>query len=266
MFSLLVRAVVALVIGILIVMLHPRTRSVSVFPRLVLGVLVGVGVLFLINAAFETFEFAAALADRSAPGAENEAPARTSDADGPGAPSTPAPEEGQERLQTREERYPTGRIKSRFQVLIDAQGNAVPHGPATTFHENGQLKWQGEHRDGRQVGKWVEFYEDGTKEGEGEIGEEGLGRETHWHPNGRKKSVGAGRGRLKHGRWTVWYDSGVKAGEYVFKENEFHGPVREWHPNGQIKVEAEYRNGRPSGRLRRWTAGGRLIEDWDHSD
>jgi antitoxin component YwqK of YwqJK toxin-antitoxin module len=167
---------------------------------------------------------------------------------------------------TQEMRWPNGRLQAQREVIRNASGDFIPHGRATSWHENGQMKWQGSYQNGMQVGTWKQWYESGQQEGEGDCREDGTAFEVHWHLNGQKKSEGGGkylkehRRWGKHDKWTTWNEHGQKA-EMHFRDNELHGKITMWHPNGQKKIDAEYVNGKMHGLTTTWDPDGNIVAE-----
>ncbi|GIW81216.1 MAG: hypothetical protein KatS3mg105_3023 [Gemmatales bacterium] len=247
---------VAISTGFLVVFLHRSTKSKGFGVKLLLGCAAGFGIFILLNAVVEVVGYLQP-AQREQEHVVDERPFEP--------PSDP--QESSPATTTQEVRWPNGKLKARREVIKDRTGEFIAHGKATTWYENGQLKWQGEYRNGRQVGKWTEWYENGRKEGEGELKEDGTSFEVHWHPNGQKKSEGPGKyvaeqNRYgKHGKWLIWNENGQKLGEMHFRDNQLHGTMTLWHENGKMKLEAEYTDGKMHGRARTWDEDGNLVAE-----
>ncbi len=229
-----IRFLVGISAGLLLVFLHRSTKSKRFRMKVLLGCVSGLGIVMLLNAASEVLDY-----------------------------SQPA---------TQEVHWANGKLKTQREVTKNAVGEFIPHGKATTWYESGQIKWQGEYRNGRQVGKWTEWHENARKEGEGELQEDGTGFEMHWYPNGQKKSEGPGKYLAehhchgKHGKWVTWNEAGQKAAETCFRDNELHGTMTLWYPNGKKKLEAEYADGRMHGGATTWDQDGNVIAEEHYLD
>jgi antitoxin component YwqK of YwqJK toxin-antitoxin module len=85
------------------------------------------------------------------------------------------------------------------------------------YYPNGQVKMEGNEKDGGREGKWVSWYEDGTPWSE------------TWFQSG-----------LRHGKTTVWLENGAKyyEGEYALDQ-----PSGKWifyNEAGMVIQEVQY--------------------------
>ncbi len=93
-------------------------------------------------------------------------------------------------------------IQPKFEVV----GNEVK---ATYFHDNGQVKQEGNYLNGKLQGKWVSYNEDGNKEAIGE------------YNNG-----------VKVGKWFFWTDDTLN--EVDYSDNRV-ADVRKWSKEVLVK-------------------------------
>lgn len=70
-------------------------------------------------------------------------------------------------IETKEEFWPGGAIKARFQVLRRADDSSVRHGVYESFHPNGRAAQQGRYQYGEPVGTWVRWDDSGQVAFEG---------------------------------------------------------------------------------------------------
>lgn len=102
-----------------------------------------------------------------------------------------------DKIVTKEETYPDGKLKSRVEYRI-RDGNEVLWGKAIYFYDNGAVELQCEYANGKRHGKYEAF-----------------------HPNGNPKETGEFAYGLREGEWTEWDIEGgmkkrtFKAGEEV---------------------------------------------------
>lgn len=104
------------------------------------------------------------------------------------------------------------------------------------FNHNGRLTSEVSYEDNLSVGKWIEYYPDGTLsfEGDQEAGEN-VGETRYYHPNGKLKRVGM-------------YDAGLACGTWF-----------EYYPDGEtIEYETYYIDGERNGWRLNYDAKGRL--------
>lgn len=95
--------------------------------------------------------------------------------------------------------YPNGQIKTRLEFK---NGNFVHNNPHREFHPNGKISGIGNLEEGRKIGKWTYFYENGMKESEGDYG-----TYTYQHEHGDFYFS------IKIGIWKYWYNTGNKKAE-----------------------------------------------------
>lgn len=257
MLGLLVPYIIGALLGLPLTFYYSRFRSRSVLFRLGIGLLVGIGIGVTFNASAELLESTGVW--RTAP----QHPVSSTDQTTSQSTTEDDPPAEANEISTweQEQRYEDGTLKAIRTITKTPKGEIVPHGPASTYYENGQLKWSGHFEMGRQTGSWKEYYPDGKKEGEGRILATGYAEETHWHNNGKEKSRGTWRNGKKHGEWKTWYATGQQAGVFQFQDGKPHGDVREWHPNGQMKLQAQFEAGVPRVPVNRWDEDGTLISD-----
>ncbi len=79
------------------------------------------------------------------------------------------------------------------------------------YHPNGQLKEEGNHKNGEPHGKW-----------------------TWWYENGQKWEEGTFKDGKPDGPFTVWYENGQKKSEYTYKDGEEISEKR-WNEDGSVK-------------------------------
>ena len=132
-----------------------------------------------------------------------------------------------------EERYPNGKLMSQKHMKRDAEGKEIPHGLYQSWWENGQLRSQGEHVNGKTQGVW-----------------------TYWHANGAKKGEGVLREEKPEGVWTYWYENGQKMAERTWVNGVLNGPHTTWHDNGQKADTANFVDGKPHGIVLTWDLDG----------
>lgn len=85
------------------------------------------------------------------------------------------------------------------------------------YYPDGQIRMEGEYRNGKKHGHWISYYNNGNKWSEGYY-EDGInhGKTNTWHENGKKY-------------YTGYYDQGKRAGTWKF-----------WDENGEFIKEINY--------------------------
>lgn len=84
-----------------------------------------------------------------------------------------------------------------------------------TYYKNGQIRHQGELKNGLKHGHWIFYYENGNVWSEGDF-VEGVrnGPSVAYHKNGNKRMEGAYKDGKQVGEWKFYNDKG----EYVKSE------------------------------------------------
>jgi antitoxin component YwqK of YwqJK toxin-antitoxin module len=88
-----------------------------------------------------------------------------------------------------------------------------PSGPGMvmqkTYYPSGQLKAEGNLKDGLKSGVWYSFYDNGMPWSETEF-KEGVrhGSSASWYKNGQKRYEGQFTNGIESGKWTYWDEKG----------------------------------------------------------
>ncbi len=144
--------------------------------------------------------------------------------------------------EVREMFFPDGSTRRQWIVKILPDGTELEHGEWLRWHDNGQVRLQGEYVDGVREGLWRSWYPNGRMRGEGRLHRDRrIGTWTMWHDNGQKRSEVAYEVGLAHGKTTIWDEDGnvIEAGEYVRKKK--HG-IWITYVDG-VKTETEWVKG-----------------------
>ncbi len=77
------------------------------------------------------------------------------------------------------------------------------------YYPDGQLRMEGEFKEGAKDGRWISFYNNGNKWSEG-FYTDGInnGRTTTWHENGQKYYEGEFDKGQRSGTWKFWDENG----------------------------------------------------------
>ena len=90
-------------------------------------------------------------------------------------------------------------------------------------------KLLGRFLDGKRDGKWVQWYDNGQVEVQGEYY----------------------RGK-KHGEWSLWYNNGKAKEQGTFSFGKVDSLYKYWFDNGHLKEEQRYKKGSAHGRWTKW--------------
>ncbi len=66
----------------------------------------------------------------------------------------------------------------------------------------------------------------------------------------------------KTGRYLGWWPNGGKKFEYTFKNDEYHGVLKEWNPEGNLVREMNYIAGHEEGAQRVWYDNGKIKSNY----
>jgi antitoxin component YwqK of YwqJK toxin-antitoxin module len=73
------------------------------------------------------------------------------------------------------------------------------------YYPDGQVRMEGEYKEGSKHGRWVSFYQNGNKWSEGNYNEGTKdGKTITWHENGQKYYEGAYKNGERSGVWKFW--------------------------------------------------------------
>lgn len=78
------------------------------------------------------------------------------------------------------------------------------------FYENGNVKMEGEIKDGKRIGMWKSYYEDGSLWSKGEfVNGERNGYGENYYPNGKMREEGDYKDGKQVGKWKYYNEHGV---------------------------------------------------------
>ncbi len=107
-------------------------------------------------------------------------------------------------------RWDNGAKKSEGHLLA----NNTKDGRWTAWHENGQMRGDGDYQNGKREGVW-----------------------TFWHENGQKHREGEYKNGKREGSWASWYRNGQKCFEGERGNGKQEGPWTYWNKDGSIDAE-----------------------------
>lgn len=92
---------------------------------------------------------------------------------------------------------------------FDGEGKYKTMVKEAFFYPDGQLRMQGEYKEGAKHGKWISYYNNGNKWSIGYY-KEGIndGKTITWHENGQKYYEGSYRDGERAGIWKFWDENG----------------------------------------------------------
>lgn len=175
--------------------------------------------------------------------------------------------------------YSKGKVTG--EGIVDAEGRR--QGPWKEFYETGELKSEGNYKNGLREGEWVFYYRDGKEEQRGsyykgqpdgdwkwtynngqtwreesfiEGFEEGLAIE--YNDTGKVVAKGNYMSGEREGEWVIDLGDHKEEGSYVAGQKQ--GMWKAYFPSGQLKYEGKYEQGRESGKHTSYYENGQIRE------
>jgi antitoxin component YwqK of YwqJK toxin-antitoxin module len=128
-------------------------------------------------------------------------------------------------------------VKQQKIVVLDAEyKNDNRHGIRKGYFTNGAKWFESNYIDGIQVGDCTYWQIDGTPKIVCSYNENGKqeGKWTEYFMDGRKRAEGMMKNGEMDGKWTFWYNTGEKECQFKRKDNIFVNATV-YHDNGKIK-------------------------------
>lgn len=145
--------------------------------------------------------------------------------------------------------YSNGTLKEEYSMR-----NGKWVGKFKAFYEDGKASAIGQFKKGQMTGIWQYYYPDGTIQSIQKFKDGKTISLNLWDTNG-KQVIKDGTGVAKH------YDqTGQIVSIMSYKDNVFHGKCETWFPNGIKSTEIYYENGKPIGIWKFWNEKGELIK------
>lgn len=143
----------------------------------------------------------------------------------------------------RETKYSNGQTEECYTVKEIEGGSFIKDGEYCKYYSNGQIKIQGDYRDGKREGCWKGWFENGQLR-------------YSWH---YKKDIFSGHNEL-------WAENGQKIFEGTFLNGKRNEKVISWYKNGQKEAEGVYKNGIKNGVFKNWDIAGKLLSTFTYED
>ena len=124
-----------------------------------------------------------------------------------------------ERVEIRKERYPSGRLKARWEVTV-SKDMEQKNGVYEEWYENKKSKLIVNYVDNKEHGVYRSYY-----------------------PNSKIESeIYFIHGEMD-GDFREWYDNGHRKREASYKKGKLHGTVQLWDSQGKHIAKASFKNG-----------------------
>jgi antitoxin component YwqK of YwqJK toxin-antitoxin module len=115
-------------------------------------------------------------------------------------------------------------------------------------NEEGTLVLKGYIKDGIAIGKWMEWYSDGSMKAEYSF-LNGLeqGERTTWYLSGQIAEQGNMLFGTQEGTWKIWSETGILLAETSYKKGVEQGERTHFYASGKKKSEASIQGGLQNG-------------------
>ena len=119
--------------------------------------------------------------------------------------------------------------------IVFLKGSETPYtGKIFLLHENGQKKFEGNIKEGKQDGLHMEWFEDGQKQGEVNFTSGHITKTVSWHKNGQKAEEVNFKNSSPDGLWTEWHENGQKKRERAYEAGFIvKGSEKLWNSQGE---------------------------------
>ena len=161
------------------------------------------------------------------------------------------------------------KLQRRGKELLYAPNEQTPYsGWIKMMHDNGQVRWLIQIKDGRRDGLSTRWYNSNGQKIEEATYKDGQkdGLATEWYKDGQKKLEVNWKDGKRDGRFTGWYEDGQKQGEGNFKDGEEDGLMTRWYEDGQKQGEVNWKDGKRDGRFTGWYEDGQKQGEGNFKD
>ena len=162
------------------------------------------------------------------------------------------------------EKYKSGQNMATYSVNSDNQ----KHGHYTTYFENGQKRSEGEYVNGKQIGVWNCWYENGAQVNIGNYGEDGLetGEWKFFYPSGKLQQINHFAHGKANGEFIDYYESGKIKRKGNTTNEILNGADKEFYEDGILSNERIYKNGVLDGAFKEYATNGKIVRSGNWND
>jgi len=128
---------------------------------------------------------------------------------------------------------PSDKILERNGIKYEINSQIPFTGVLTEYHENGQLSYKSNHKDGEKHGLSERYYENGQ-----------LSYKINY------------KGGEKHGFYEIYYENSQLWMKFTNNDGEPDGLFRRYHENGQLEYKGNHKDGEEHGLFRRYHENG----------
>lgn len=129
------------------------------------------------------------------------------------------------------------------------------------YHKNGKLRYSGQFKDDKPVGKFNYYFLSGELQSILEHGNTNEVNAIHYYENGEKMAEGKYKDKKKFGNW-ISYGAGnskVNEGNYIMGKK--NGEWKTYYPNGQTSEITNYSDDIENGAYKTYYENGSLLQE-----
>ena len=135
------------------------------------------------------------------------------------------------------------------------------------LYDNGNIKTIGMLFNGKKIGQWKSFLEDGTLNTLMIYNDDhNSGIIENYYKNGKIFETGKFEGKDKKGEWRAYYENGVLESISNFKDGERTGEWKDYFENGNLYTIENYIDGVESGEWKYYRENGSLESIENYKD
>jgi len=134
--------------------------------------------------------------------------------------------------------------------------NGLKQGKWMVRHDNGQLRYSGQFKDGKPTGEFRYFAADGNHTKTLLFnGDSAFAR--FFHTSGELMAEGIYLKEKKHGKWKYYDEEGDISIQEMYKDGKRNGPSRVYYKNGEISRDCNYKEDVMHGQCTDYFQGGK---------
>lgn len=130
-----------------------------------------------------------------------------------------------------------------FAQMNQTDSDGLRQGTWQKNYPNGNPLYKGTFNDGKPVGEWFRYHENGQVKAKIQYAENSDSAYTQlFSKKGEKVAEGVFIDEKKEGKW-VYFSGNKKVAEEEFKNDQKHGISRKFYPSGEVLEETDWQNG-----------------------
>lgn len=144
--------------------------------------------------------------------------------------------------------------------------NGLKQGAWVQKDANGKVKYRGQFKDGKPVGKFKYYNSEGVIETILEFSSSDTALATYYHSNSVKSAVGYYVNKQKEGVWRFYDTKGIILSKEEYKNGQKHGSYVVYNLDGSVSRETQFVNGVEHGYRKTYGKNGQLLTEGGYKD